>query len=379
MDIVYSLAHLTICASRAFGASEGFLQNQAATAIRWGSWDRKNSQTKDIFLRWRRNGQDMENILADQPLGSRGWAVQERLLSPRKVFFTSQQMVWQCPSLHCFEDDMEVSPGGGRGFSTSVLLEEDLDQNGWGGVVFDYTQCKLTKFTDRLSALSGIAKVFGDALKDEYYAGHFYRTLPQSMIWRTLPKGMDSRPDGTPYSAPSWSWASVHAGVQLLYRSSQDEVLCKVLDLQISTTSKDNPWGQVIDGWIELEAPVVPVRIQRDSRKGYLALLKMKEAEFQMYGNEWSTNPDVMWLDRNEDAIDAVAVFFAGHDLARPTYEGLLITPSASREGTFVRIGGFTDCAILPNIPRPGVSFERKHCKTMSEVDQVRFQRVKIV
>ncbi|CZR64062.1 uncharacterized protein PAC_13959 [Phialocephala subalpina] len=379
MDQVYSNAYVTICASRASGASQGFLSELTPAVARWGSWERDGSQEESIFLRWWREGRDMENILADQPLSRRGWAVQERLLSLRKVLFTSQQMIWQCPSLHCFEDGVEVSPEGGRGFPTSVLQNEDLGHDAWSSVVLDYTQCTLTKFSDRLPALSGIARTFAGSLKDEYIAGHWRETLPHSLTWRTLPKGQDCRPDGMVYSAPSWSWASVDAGVQILYRSFWDDIHVKLVDLHLSPSSSANPYGQVTDGWIELEAPVLPIRVERKFLKGYLALFKINESEFQLYSDEWSANSNVMWLDRSEDVLDALAIFFTRDDFTRPSYEGLLISPSKEREGMFVRRGGFTDCAIFPNISKPGVSFGRQHCKMLSEVDQVRVQRVKIV
>ncbi|KAF8850561.1 hypothetical protein BDZ45DRAFT_546215, partial [Acephala macrosclerotiorum] len=126
---------------------------------------------------------DMENVLADQPLSSGGWTVQERLLSLRKVHFTSQQIIWQWPSLCCFGAGMKVSPEERRGFSASVLDNENPNQSTWRSVVFDYAQCTPTRCSDQLPALSGVARIFADALKDDYFAGHWRETQPHPLIW----------------------------------------------------------------------------------------------------------------------------------------------------------------------------------------------------
>jgi hypothetical protein len=44
--------------------------------------------------------------VGDTPLGGRGWVVQERILSPRVVHFSSNQLFWDC----CQEKAAELLP-----------------------------------------------------------------------------------------------------------------------------------------------------------------------------------------------------------------------------------------------------------------------------
>jgi hypothetical protein len=381
MDQVYGNAYLTLCASRASTASEGFWSERPPTTIRWGFWDSDRTTNQiDVFLRWDKDGHDMSDILADEPLSSRGWAVQERLLSLRKVFFTSQQMIWQCPGLNCFEDGTDVTRADDRRGFTQPLLE--FTHRGWNKVIHNYTQCNLTEFSDRLPALSGIARLFGEKLQGDYLAGHWRKDLPYSMMWQPLRKGHECRSDGMIYTGPSWSWASVKGGVRFFHEEIPRfncQRLVKMLDARVEVSSSVNPYGHVNYGWIDLEAPVLPVRVEKDHRKGHKALFKIGESEYLLYRSEAYGKNDYMWLDDYEDSVDALAVFFHEINIFGHEYYGLLVTALDSGQETYVRRGGFIQCAIFPYIPHQNLSSKAECLKALSEVKQARIQRIKIV
>jgi hypothetical protein len=50
------------------------------------------------------NAQDRDHM----PLIKRAWVLKEQVLSPRLVYFTAGQMLWQCRSLFTGEDEVEA-------------------------------------------------------------------------------------------------------------------------------------------------------------------------------------------------------------------------------------------------------------------------------
>lgn len=85
----------------------------------------------------------------------------------------------------------------------------------WARAVRDYTTCKLTKYSDRLSAIWGIAKLVRDQLRihipgDEYGVGLWKTNLAVQLAWRVADYRKASRKDeNLDKKLPSWSWASL--------------------------------------------------------------------------------------------------------------------------------------------------------------------------
>lgn len=138
------------------------------------------------------------------PLMERGWILQERLLSPRSVYF-GEQLTWECPELLANEVFPRGSPSKrlinpwnlNSPLRLVTLLErqrlEHIEYaNGlnindayrtWLYLVENYRHCKLTFQTDALPALSGLASSFQDVLKDHYLAGLWRQDLIRGLLW----------------------------------------------------------------------------------------------------------------------------------------------------------------------------------------------------
>jgi hypothetical protein len=75
----------------------------------------------------------------------------------------------------------------------------------WYALVYEYTQRNLTKTTDRMAALAGIAREFQKTYRPEsqYLAGIWSQDLPAALLWicRTGKLEVPSLPD-----LPTWSW-----------------------------------------------------------------------------------------------------------------------------------------------------------------------------
>jgi hypothetical protein len=124
-----------------------------------------------------------ENIL-QTPLNRRAWVMQERMLSPRVIHFGKHQLFWRCQMHTACETFPKGIPEatGSAAFSQSAYgvdfqhlsctrgLLEDL----WFQVIENYSTYGITRESDKLIALSGIARMFGEEVKetdDKYIAG----------------------------------------------------------------------------------------------------------------------------------------------------------------------------------------------------------------
>nr|ADT63861.1 HET domain protein pin-c3 [Neurospora discreta] len=188
------------------------------------------------------------------PLRSRAWTLQERELSRRIIHFAKKQVLWECAELkataqrpwldasyavldpkHEWKEWPEIEEGiqslsldqgrdggdlvqsaaadGPAALTVSSLLTAYQSEREWWAVVFDYSQRQLTKDTDKLAALSGMAQFYqqNHFPHAQYVAGLWSSRLKEELFWEVEDKSRASRP--ADYVAPSWSWASVNGGV----------------------------------------------------------------------------------------------------------------------------------------------------------------------
>ena len=169
------------------------------------------------------------------PLLRRGWVVQEHFLSPRMVHFSEEQLFWEChdkiaceihPTTSFQDDDIYESFKGAKSMlvGTRYGPHDDIAvENGnvgamhlGGKLVRRYSTTMLSFETDKLVAISGIAKQMKSTLQDDYIAGLWKRCFIHQLAWkvdrsltaRTIDSERYSRRPKT-YTAPSWSWASI--------------------------------------------------------------------------------------------------------------------------------------------------------------------------
>nr|ADT63893.1 HET domain protein pin-c2 [Neurospora crassa] len=201
------------------------------------------------------------------PLRSRAWTLQERELSRRNIHFAKKQVLWECAELKATaqrpwhdhsssyyagldsspqrewkEEWSEIEVESGSIQSLNLLQHEDGDlvqaasaANGiantissllkaytsecdWWAMVFDYSQRLLTKDTDKLAALSGMAQFYqrNHFPCARYVAGLWSSRLKEELFWKVEDKSRARRLAAAAadnYVAPSWSWASVKGGV----------------------------------------------------------------------------------------------------------------------------------------------------------------------
>ncbi|KAH8778547.1 heterokaryon incompatibility protein-domain-containing protein, partial [Diaporthe sp. PMI_573] len=131
----------------------------------------------------------------DSPLASRGWVLQEQLLSRANVHFGDQEVFFECLEMRASEymgsdQDYEWSPLSSDAFFKEHLPIRDVIKGGlykpWHNLLKQYTTLQLTKSDDRLVALSGVAQYFKKLFSpDDYYIAGLWRSrLPTEMFWQ---------------------------------------------------------------------------------------------------------------------------------------------------------------------------------------------------
>ncbi|OHF02047.1 hypothetical protein CORC01_02626 [Colletotrichum orchidophilum] len=196
-------------------------------------------------------------------INTRAWVLQERLLSPRVLYFGQRQILWECQQKEAAEIypeamliDLSRFPSRFKGFSYNQIGWKpqghgDLSKyQYWCNIVNAYTRAKLTFPGDKLIALSAVAKTARDLLGDDYVAGMWRRYLERELMWSVAVGQTQARP--SVYRAPSWSWAAVDGHVTPgIMDIEAVEMLIEVQNLHLDYVTSDTT-GLVSGGWLQL-------------------------------------------------------------------------------------------------------------------------------
>lgn len=175
MGRYYSQVYLTILASTSASDREGFLQLRNIPPIM--IQDRYTEIPGTLICMqaptfWPESC-GLNDQLSNEPLTHRDWALQERILSPRRLCFLKHRMYWECMCQISYEDGSHEPAG----FSTSDVLAS-LPKIGTGSpatqaeviyvwyntVVAKFMSTNLTQPTDTLPTVAGIAEYFASRL-----------------------------------------------------------------------------------------------------------------------------------------------------------------------------------------------------------------------
>lgn len=263
MADIYGSAFLTIAAASARSVHEGIFHDrklQVEQVVMKFSAENNGSLDNPVYIQHNPAFRDC----IDEPLYHRGWTLQERMLSPRVVVFTRDQLVWNCQTQNMTESGMEMNALGQQRLRTPDVLGDGGALMFWHSVVRDYSSRYLTNAADKLPALSGLAAALHQRTGDEYLAGLWKKSVLDDLLWMNKAiyssRGNRVAPSRQPgYRAPSWSWASVHGNIDF-HRSSMDSAFYFAWCLSYHITlSGIDEFGAVSGGWIELRGPLIQV------------------------------------------------------------------------------------------------------------------------
>lgn len=376
MGQVYGNAGLTIMAARSTGVQNGFLEPKTPSAVCCGAVNYRGTP-QPVFL----THSKLRPELPSDALDLRAWTFQEEHLSKRKVIFTSRQLEWHCQREKFEEQEREQSYDHVRPRCTTPefrsndryqplagLLEPDhahsmkMSNYQWMEIVKKYSARQITFESDRLPAISGIARVYAAQTGQEYRAGlwsglHFIDLL----LWFPITDIASSRSNSTapnpPYIAPSWSWLAAGCavdfkgwiGVDTCHKHIAADLKC------LLTPETDDPFGQLTYGHLDISAPAIRTTIEiimAANSRGPSGSHVDKMVYLQDIFPEYKMKPlsgDRTWprfhLDRSDyDGSMQVHCLILGyewwHDEDYGMY-GLLVTPVSLSKRTFRRVGMF--------------------------------------
>lgn len=298
MGSIYSHAQLVICATSAQASTDGFLPKEDCAT----TWKHVNhlSPSGDLKCRAASRSHKPRETSRDGPgkspvLNKRAWTTQEGILPHRLLHFDSNEIIWECDTSSVCECGNVIRHGlwkdlygdlrairsafkkmdwhsYGKPSPTSrhitnrlgdLSLEEKLSM--WAELVRRYTLRSLTVPSDKLPAISGLARLFQaymDIPVSDYVAGLWKFTLPVGLLWYVQFSGAKPKPQ--PWRAPSWSWASVDGDniTFLVPEDSTDMVeQVHILECHCAPLSVD-AFGQVREGYIRLRCELIAVELQ---------------------------------------------------------------------------------------------------------------------
>lgn len=96
----------------------------------------------------------------------------------------------------------------------------------WYGLASEYSEKQITRSTDWLPALAGLAMKWEGSKTGDYLAGLWSKDLLRGLLWESLAPDLNQN---SVYMAPSWSWASTqHTAPRILDSKTCDiKVLCR--------------------------------------------------------------------------------------------------------------------------------------------------------
>jgi len=225
---VYNNAVCTIAAVSSWNASETMFVEQNPLAMApcllsaGGRQWYAQSISNTVALSWQRD-------ITMSRWNTRGWCYQEMALSKIIIFFGSSQIHasvreshhhgWRRFSTtntpndhhHKFDRNLETEQAWDNLEVEKINAASYLSRVWWDHVV-EYSPRMLTKASDKMVAIAGIAEYMWQCgLKSHYIAGLWEDTLPRDLLWYVSAGIRKKRPDGP--RGPSWSWASVDGKV----------------------------------------------------------------------------------------------------------------------------------------------------------------------
>ncbi|KAI0401780.1 heterokaryon incompatibility protein-domain-containing protein [Xylaria palmicola] len=216
MGDVYLHSYLTIAATRAINSEAGFLGPRISTRTAKLPSTMLGTQSPRVGNVYACQRRSFANDVDDGLLNRRAWVLQERVLSPRTLHFTENQVYWECWEYHQGEDleyqylgvmKKEAFPVG---LSPNSLLGDTPQRRaqlprGWWHMSSEYTSRGLTFQKDKLIAISGLVQKLESGLHLTYMKGVWKEYLHASVLWSARTKDLEHLPQ---VGAPSWSWAS---------------------------------------------------------------------------------------------------------------------------------------------------------------------------
>lgn len=287
MANIYSMAELVLGAVRASSAHDGFLKPRFPHRESTLKVQSMKESGKEFPIRYRLLPFSDSPLLVE-PLYTRAWALQERLMARRFLAYGLWDMSWACVESSCCECGVRGSQSpASPGLATPHFSEalEDSRARGhepriglgtlWEEIVLTpYFGRQLTFPHDNLVAVSALASRFQAESGWAYLAGLWRENIIRGLLWEPRIPRFDGPPGPVQLDhvamkdRPSWTWASICTLDLIPYVHQPDEhELVEVLETKAVPSTVD-PFGAVSEGLIKLSGILWKATADSDATKG---------------------------------------------------------------------------------------------------------------
>lgn len=271
----------------------------------------------------------------------RGWVLQERLLSPRVVYYDTEELKWGCnATMDCQCGGIVSVYGFKLDHFASVTRGESPLPYAWMRIAEKYSEMQLTFDEDRSVALIGLvdqAMKFGGG--GRYLAGLWEKHFAHQICWEVL--NIHRKP-GT-YIAPSWSWLSVFGTIW--YTNGMDYWQDSSIDVEVSEvecTYEDGKYntGRVMDGSIRLNGRIAHMEAELCDAG---SINQPPTYQLKHHGTGFELGEVEMDFVVEEEIAKNIlklsVLYWGDMDADQSTF--LVLKPVPGREGVFQRHGIF--------------------------------------
>lgn len=291
----------------------------------------------------------------DLDILKRGWVFQELLLSPRILIFGKKELHWYCCQLHGTETFPDYEGEDEEMGDMSELRKYWRDMhdksnewrwNTWRELVGKYSAKELTRFSDRLVAVAGLAADLGRTWDSDYLAGLWSYRLRRGLLWRSEAPGP---PQYVSNAVPSWSWGSMSGAISTDHPDYYDG-LAEVLDAKVRLSDESIGYGQVTGGYIQLKSPLCRASTRKKGDKWEIEFgadwPNDGSMDLSQFGISSTINASVKWDDKaTDDTIRAASVYLAPFEVSiterAMNLDGLVLVPTYATAGEYRRLGWF--------------------------------------
>lgn len=222
MAEIYQQSYLTIAATRAQNSQHGFLFDFQKDTIQYGieveaPWDNNSSELRTLHATFQIDHKRSKQ--ESTPLDKRAWCLQEWYLPRKLVEFCLNDIRFICirsveTRFGRTNEERTKTRTIVRGFR---LEAEDFFRTLWEDIRNDLFQRGITRASDKLPAMAGLAKMLEKTLMGvdhRYLAGLWSSRLSEDLSWTVL--DFDSTTESIP-GIPTWSWASTTSQNDYIY------------------------------------------------------------------------------------------------------------------------------------------------------------------
>jgi hypothetical protein len=339
MKDVYSNAELVIAASSSNDVNAGIFSTRPVAKSAQLPWiipitksDKNDLRQEELYVNIRKDSSTpMEDTMASLVCrwANRAWTMQEDFLATRLLLCTKHGVTWECLQHAEEEKGMIIylremgDPNGrdqryfmSRYWKRSMAALAKVEANTasraisneqwttpysmWYITLKEFSIRRITKISDRMPAISGLAALVSDITDDEYCAGLWRTDLLRGLLWQYSALRQDRSKFEEDIAAsfevvaarvekmyleenvkitnrgPSWSWASLEGTLEpgaedpFLQFSSDEPPKARVVDVNVELITPDDPFGWVRGGKLTIEASCVEWTDTREESTSFL-------------------------------------------------------------------------------------------------------------